>query len=487
MKEAARILLINQDLHQTEGTVSFLRSRGFDVSPFSASKIGSVFKAIDIGKIDAIILDGSLPCSSIFGFIKKLRSTQSTACVLLSGMVSNVNKAAALLRAGIFDILSAPCPPNRLERIIRQGLKNRQKLTRILQLSDRLDSAYKHLEKDRNRLQRWSDDLGRLYTLNQTLSESLEIDEVGQSLAVNLRRIVQYDIACLFLKNGKKVQIYTDQQKSSAFLDRVSSDTVRSAQQLLEKGDLPSGPIVRKGGAEILVPLRVATEKIGLLRLIRFSREVFNDYQSRILAMISTSLSLAIRNAEIHQEVQELASKDELTSLLNRRAFLNVVDREFRRTERYETSLALILIDIDNFKEINDAYGHLVGDQVLREIAQLVIKSVRDVDTVARYGGDELVVVLPKTNLQEALIAAQRIRKRIRTSLFQCGDQAVRVTISMGIAQCPASLIKTPEDLFRLADQALYAAKKKGRNRIESPPLTVVGAGGASQIDGTRG
>ncbi|WDT75404.1 MAG: GGDEF domain-containing protein [Candidatus Manganitrophus sp.] len=220
--------------------------------------------------------------------------------------------------------------------------------------------------------------------------------------------------------------------------------------------------------------------------MIRFSKEVFNDYQSRILAMISTSISLAIRNAEIHQEVQELASKDELTSLLNRRAFLNVVNREFKRTARYETSLALILIDVDNFKEINDGFGHLVGDQVLREISQLIIKSVRDVDTVARYGGDELVVVLPKTNLQEAMIAAQRIRKRIRTALFQCGDQTVRITISMGIAQCPASLIKTPEDLFRLADQALYAAKKKGRNRIESPPLSAVGARGGSQIDGIR-
>ncbi|MFY9270425.1 MAG: diguanylate cyclase [Candidatus Manganitrophaceae bacterium] len=486
MKESAHILLIHQDLNEIEGTVSFLRNRGFEVSSLLTCKISSLFKTIDIDKIDLIILDGRLSYSSIFGFLKRLRSMRSTACVLLSGVVSNVNQASALLRAGIFEMLKVPCPLNRLERIIRQGLKNRQKLTCILQLSDRLDSAYKHLEEDRDRLQRWSDDLGRLYTLNQTLSESLAIDEVGQSLAVNLRKIVQYDIACLFLKNGQKVQIHTDQQKSSAFFERVSSDTMRSAQQLLEKGDLPSGPIVRKGGAEILVPLRVATEMIGLLRLIRFSKEVFNDYQSRILAMISTSLSLAIRNAEIHQEVQELASKDELTSLLNRRAFLNVVDREFKRTARYETSLALILIDIDNFKEINDGYGHLVGDQVLREISQLIIKCVRDVDTVARYGGDELVVVLPKTNLQEAMVAAQRIRKKIRTAIFHCADQTVRITISMGIAQCPASLIKTPEDLFRLADQALYAAKKKGRNRIESPPLSAVGARGASQIDGIR-
>jgi len=316
MKETAHILFIHENFDEMDGTVSFLKSRRYDVSLFSSSKIGAIFKTIDIGKIDVIILDGRLSYSSIFGFLKRLHSMQSTACVLLYGVVSNANKVSALLRAGIFDILKAPCPLNRLERLIRQGLKNRQKLTRILQLSDRLDSAYKHLEEDRNRLQRWSDDLARLYTLNQTLSESLEINEVAQSLAVNLRKIVQYDVACLFLKNGQKAQIYTDQQKSAPFLDRVSSDTMRSAQQLLEKGNLPSGPIVRKGGAEILVPLRIAAEKIGLLRLIRFSKEVFDDYQSRILAMISTSLSLAIRNAEIYQESQELASKDELTSLV---------------------------------------------------------------------------------------------------------------------------------------------------------------------------
>lgn len=476
MKESAHILLIHQSVNEMDGTVSFLRKRGFNVSSLSTSKIGSIFKTIDLGKIDVIILDGRLPYPSIFGFLGMLRAMRSTACVLLSGVVSNVNKASDLLRLGVFAMLKSPSPPSRLERVVRQGLKNRQESTRILQLSNRLDSAYKRLKEDRDRLQKWSDDLGRLYTLNQTLSESLEIDEVAQSLAVNLKKIVPYDIACLFLKNGQKVQIYTDRQKSAAFLDRVSFETMQSGQELLEKGDLPSGPIVRKGGAEILVPLRVAAEKIGLLRLIRFSGEVFNDYQSRILAMISTSLSLAIRNAEIHQEVQELASKDELTSLLNRRAFLNIVEREFRRAARYETSLSLILVDIDHFKEINDCYGHLIGDQVIREISQIVKKSVRDVDTVARYGGDELVVVLPKTNHQEALIAAQRIRKRIHAALFHYGDRSIRITISMGIAHCPASKIKTPEDLFRLADQALYAAKKKGRNRIENLPLSAVTA-----------
>ncbi|WDT80198.1 MAG: hypothetical protein MPW14_24420 [Candidatus Manganitrophus sp.] len=248
MKESAHILLIHQNLDKIDGEISFLKSRGFGVSSLSASKIGSIFKAIDIGKVDLIILDGGLSHASIFDFLKKLRSMQSTACVLLSEVVSDGNKAAALLRAGIFDMLKAPCSLDRLERMIRQGLKNRQKLTRIFQLSDRLDSAYKQLEEDRNHLQKWSDDLGRLYTLNQTLSESLEIEEVAQSLTVNLRKVIPYDIACLFLKNGQKVQIYTDQQKSAAFLERVSSDTIRSAQQLLEKGDLPSGPIVRKGG-----------------------------------------------------------------------------------------------------------------------------------------------------------------------------------------------------------------------------------------------
>lgn len=478
MKESAHILFVHQDLKEVDGAISFLKRRGFAVTALSVPpKIESVFRAIDINKVDVVILDGRVSSSRIFGFLKNLRSARSTACVLLAGVAADVDQASALLRAGIFDVFQVHCSLNRLDKIIRQGLKNRQRLTRILQLSNRLDSAYKLLQDDRDQLQKWSRDLQRLYTLNQTLCESLDIDEVTESLAANLKKVIQYDVACLFLKNENRVRVYSGRHKSAAFLERVSSDTFQRGQVLLEKGDLPSGPIVLKEGAEILVPLRVATEKIGLLRLIRVSKEIFDDYQSRVLAMISTSLSLAIRNAEAHHEVQELASKDELTSLLNRRAFLNVVQREFKRAARYETSLALILIDIDHFKKINDGYGHLVGDQVIREIAQTIQQSVRDVDTVARYGGDELVVVLPKTNLQEALIAAQRIRKKIRTSLIKYGDRAIQITISMGIAQCPASLIKTPDDLFRLADQALYAAKRKGRNRIEFPPLSAVMAG----------
>ena len=475
MKGSAHILFIHQNLKEVDRAISFLSRRGFTVSSVPAPpRTEGMFKAVDIGKVDLVVLDGRLPSSRIFSFLKHLRSVCSTASVLLAGGVWNVHEVSALLRAGIFDVLKARCPLSRLEGIIRQGLRNRQRAGRVFRLSDQSDAAYQLLEEDRDRLRRWSSDLQRLYTLNQTLCESLDIDEVTHSLAANLKKIVQYDVACLFLKNENNVRVYTGRQRSAGFLDRISSETLQTGRDLLEKGDPPSGPIVLKEGSEMWVPLQVATEKIGILRLIRFSKEAFDDYQSSVLAMISTALSLAIRNAEIHQEVQELASKDELTSLLNRRAFLNVVEREFRRAARYETSLTLILIDIDHFKKINDGHGHLVGDQVIRETAQIIRQSVRDVDTVARYGGDELVVVLPKTNLQEALIAAQRIRKRIRASLFKADNRPIQITISMGIAQSPASLIKTPDDLFRSADQALYAAKRKGRNRIEIPPLSAV-------------
>lgn len=267
------------------------------------------------------------------------------------------------------------------------------------------------------------------------------------------------------------MRVYSSQKRPAVLLDRISNETCKSGQAFIERGELPSGAIVLKEGSEIVVPLRVVSKKVGLLRLIRYSGPVFDDYQSKILAMISTSLSLAIRNAEIHRQVQESAVKDELTSLLNRRAFLGAVGREFKRVVRHETPLALIVIDIDRFKEINDRHGHLIGDRVIRNLADLLRGAVRDVDTIARYGGDEFVIILPRTNLREALIAAERIKKTVRDNAFNEGERLIEITVSMGVAHCPLSHIQSPEDLFRAADQGLYSAKRKGRNRIGIPSL----------------
>jgi two-component system cell cycle response regulator len=172
---------------------------------------------------------------------------------------------------------------------------------------------------------------------------------------------------------------------------------------------------------------------------------------------------------EENARLEALAHTDPLTQALNRRALTQRLASELDRARRYEGVIALLMIDLDHFKRINDTYGHLVGDDVLREFAIILTSAVRSVDMVARYGGEEFVVVLPETGAEGAIAFAERIRERIEAHAFRSGDRlTLRLTTSIGVATFPSSRVESVEDIFSRADAALYRAKAEGRNRVRA-------------------
>ncbi len=168
---------------------------------------------------------------------------------------------------------------------------------------------------------------------------------------------------------------------------------------------------------------------------------------------------------EMLTRVETLANVDPLTGLFNRRRFEAVIDKEFKRSIRYNLPLSCLMLDIDHFKKVNDAFGHAVGDGVLRETVKIIQNSIRDVDTVARWGGEEFIIMSPNTSKNNALVVADRIRKSMAGQLFQSVADK-KITISIGIADIPDPAINTKEQLINAADLALYDAKKSGRNRV---------------------
>src|SRR5688572_10303998 len=174
-----------------------------------------------------------------------------------------------------------------------------------------------------------------------------------------------------------------------------------------------------------------------------------------------------LENAVLGQEqMRHLAETDPLTNCFNRRALMEKLEQEMDRAARYATMLTGMMIDIDNFKQINDTYGHLVGDRVLKQLASLLKREQRSVDIVARYGGEEFVVLLPETTSTESRNFAERILRRVATHDFGEQGHPVRVTISIGIASFPDERVTDGESLLRLADTHLYRAKTDGRNRF---------------------
>lgn len=165
--------------------------------------------------------------------------------------------------------------------------------------------------------------------------------------------------------------------------------------------------------------------------------------------------------------LEMLAHTDPVTHLLNRRGLLGRLATELDRVRRYNAPLALLLIDLDRFKSVNDTYGHLVGDNVLAEMGTLLQRATRSVDVVGRYGGEEFVVVLPETSADGALVIAERIRERIAGHKFTFGEGITNhLTGSIGIANYPSPGVDSPEELLHAADVALYRAKESGRNAV---------------------
>ncbi len=169
----------------------------------------------------------------------------------------------------------------------------------------------------------------------------------------------------------------------------------------------------------------------------------------------------------MYSHTRHLSVTDPLTGLYNRRHFETTIEREFLRAQRYKSDLSIALMDVDFFKKINDTYGHLCGDYVLREIAYLTLENFRKTDFVFRYGGEEIVILLTETPLDKAVIPIERLRKAIEEYPFCYDCNSMKITVSIGVEGFNEN-IETPDDMLNNADKALYLAKERGRNQVIS-------------------
>ncbi|RKH61598.1 GGDEF domain-containing protein [Corallococcus aberystwythensis] len=169
--------------------------------------------------------------------------------------------------------------------------------------------------------------------------------------------------------------------------------------------------------------------------------------------------------AAYHDEIYRLTTMDGLTQIYNRRYFDEQLDREISRSRRYERVLSLVMFDLDHFKEVNDTYGHLAGDSVLKQLASTVRTRIRREDVFARYGGEEFALLLPEINLGGARQLAEKVRKLVERQRFEFDKQVIPVTLSVGVATLEPTH-REPADLVRTADERLFEAKSQGRNRV---------------------
>ncbi len=237
--------------------------------------------------------------------------------------------------------------------------------------------------------------------------------------------------------------------------------------------------------SEIASPIISENELLGVLTVESKRLNAFDDDDGRFLSILCSQVAVAIRNARSYMEIEKMAITDPLTGLYNYRYFYKRLLGEIARTSRYRHPLSLIILDLDDFKLINDHFGHLQGDEVLKRVAQAVLSSIRrldetaimknvEIDIAARYGGEEFVIILPETNLTGALTTAERLRKMLAEKLTPAidlvGEDGKRQVITGSIGVALHRVGESLEDFIKRCDQAMYAAKRQGKNRVSSTP-----------------
>lgn len=208
------------------------------------------------------------------------------------------------------------------------------------------------------------------------------------------------------------------------------------------------------------IPLVFHEQVVGIMVCEQLPASEFGRAQ-----VIAQQVTLQLHRIALYDELERLAVSDGLTGLWVRRYFLERLHEELRRAARHQFAVAVVLADLDHFKTLNDTYGHLVGDEVLKHVAELLKVNVREIDLVGRYGGEEFVVGLAESGREQASLVTERIRQLVADQTVRAYDETVHVTVSMGIALFPLHG-STASELLECADQALYQAKASGRNRI---------------------
>jgi diguanylate cyclase (GGDEF)-like protein len=221
--------------------------------------------------------------------------------------------------------------------------------------------------------------------------------------------------------------------------------------------------------SHLTVPLITSGKAVGAVTLCNMYEAAYSDEDAQIFSVLGGYLAATLENAMLFQRVEALAASDGLTQLCNHAHFYEMMDTEIIRAHRYAYPLSLILLDVDDFKAVNDTYGHQMGDAVLREVAAIIRSVVRQVDIAARYGGDEFAILTPQTDWAGAVALAARLQHRVADHLFAIGATSIHITLSLGVSSL-SEQIKFKESLVGEADIALYRAKQERKRKASERP-----------------
>jgi diguanylate cyclase (GGDEF)-like protein len=333
-------------------------------------------------------------------------------------------------------------------------------------------------------LSRQSQELTIFHDVAKALTSSLELDSILQAIMDKMAEYFRPETWSLLMLDHEKDELYF------AIAVGDASESLKDVR--LKVGEGIAGHVAKHGETLIVpdvetdvrfskrmdqatkwetrsiicVPVRSKLRVLGVIQLVNVDMRNFGDQEVFFLQALCDYAAIAIENARSVEKIQELTITDDCTGLYNARHLYKTLETEVYRSSRFGYEFAVVFIDLDHFKQVNDTHGHLVGSKLLAEIGYLIKAQLRLIDYAFRYGGDEFVVLLPQTGKDSALVVARRLRESLRTNIF-CKEEGLNLNVraSMGLATYPHDA-KTPHDIIRQADEMMYLVKNTTRDNI---------------------
>jgi len=321
-----------------------------------------------------------------------------------------------------------------------------------------------------------ADELDALKILSLKLTASLDLPTVLDAVVKEAMRLVDNARTVhIFLYTNNKLEfgasLDADGQRNRIFSQPRKNgltETVASRGKIIIVDNMKTHPLYKNAppewsGSIIGMPLKMGEKVVGVMNLSRDNIGGFSTAELRLLHMLANQAAVAISNASLHQSISKKAYTDTVTGLANRRALDEHLESEIISARRINSTFAVIMMDLDGFKSVNDTFGHDVGDQVLRVVFNVVASGIRSSDFIARYGGDEITLILAKSEVQAARLVTEKILENLANFAYKTPDgKTIRMGISGGIAIYPTHG-RSGSELLRAADAALYEAKKRQR------------------------
>ncbi len=492
---AERAFIIDKEPESVKRLSVHLKKMGFFVEEESDPR--SALKRFKNGscEFDIIFIEQKMPIISGVDILNELHAADCKSCVIFMTEKPDLKTIVSVMQEGAFSFLEKPIDYNQLKEVVKKGLENRQAFFQILEMDKQLKKSNsklkrqsENLKKEKSSLRIINNELNLLNQLsleiNSTLDAHKMLDKVVNGNHCKLNELLEHNIVTFFYFLGEEaflkihspffspgsemvkqlrhasIKEYSHYTGEKLLADDIHTEVIKGKALKGKKNKKPTVAIDKS----IYIPLNVADDVLGIMGLVGVQK--ISENRSRLISTMANQVALALKNATEHKRVQELAITDELTGLYNRRAFHKALDKELRRSKRYKKPLSLIMLDIDGFKAINDKFGHQAGDGVLRSLALNLQRAIREIDFLARYGGDEFAVILPETEAKQAAVLAERLKKTVKNYTIDAGGSLCNITLSMGVADISAS-VGSEDDLISRADSVLYMSKENGGDSVE--------------------